>query len=110
MLAGILPPSFQGEMSAFARSRCVRGGRALLPFHAASGRAGGSNMNTVGKVLVILNLVFALATGGFLAVDLVYRTNWRTHAEGCQRELEVARANTAAMKKTFEELDRQAKN
>jgi hypothetical protein len=67
-------------------------------------------MNTLGKVLIILNLVFALATGGFLAVDFVVRTNWKHHAEACQRELEVARANAAAMKKTFQELDRQAKN
>jgi hypothetical protein len=67
-------------------------------------------MNIVGKVLIVLNLVFALATGCCLAVDFVIRTNWKTHAEGCQRELEVARANAAAMKSTFEELDRQAKS
>jgi hypothetical protein len=67
-------------------------------------------MNTVGKVLVVLNLVFALATGGLMAYDFVVRTNWKTYAEDCQRRLEVASANAAAMKKTFEELDRQAKN
>jgi len=67
-------------------------------------------MNTAGKVLIILNLLFALATGGFLAVDFVVRNNWKTYAEQYQRELEVAHANAAAMKKTFQELDRQTKS
>ncbi len=67
-------------------------------------------MNIAGKVLIILNLVFALATGGFMAVDFVTRTYWKTRGEGLQRELDVARANNSATKRTFEELDRQAKN
>jgi hypothetical protein len=67
-------------------------------------------MNVLGKVLVILNLVFALATGCFLAVDFALRSNWKEYADGLQQKVDVAHANATSMKKTFEELDRQAKN
>ena len=38
-------------------------------------------MNTLGKLLVIVNLLFALATGGFLAVDFASRTQWKEVAD-----------------------------
>ena len=38
-------------------------------------------MNTIGKILVLLNLVFALVTGGFLVVDFAARRNWQQEAE-----------------------------
>lgn len=66
-------------------------------------------MNIVGKILVILNLVFAVVTGGFLLVDLRTRTNWKIFAEQCQREMEVAQANSKASAVTRIELDREIK-
>ena len=38
-------------------------------------------MNTIGKILVVLNLVFALVVGGFLVIDFATRTNWKTAYE-----------------------------
>jgi hypothetical protein len=38
-------------------------------------------MNTVGKVLVILNFLFAVVVGAFLIVDFAARTDWKTQAE-----------------------------
>lgn len=34
-------------------------------------------MNTVGKILVILNFLFAMAVGGFLVFDFALRTQWK---------------------------------
>jgi hypothetical protein len=53
-------------------------------------------MNTLGKLLVIVNLLFALLTGAFLAVDFVAREKWRQVAEDRQAELEVVKADHAA--------------
>lgn len=50
-------------------------------------------MNIVGKILVILNLLFALATGGFLVVDYATRKNWKDYAEAMKRHAEVADAS-----------------
>lgn len=66
-------------------------------------------MNIVGKILVLLNLVFAVATGGFLVVDFATRTNWKRYAEGLERELAIAEASSNAAAQTRIELDRQAK-
>ena len=44
-------------------------------------REEGAIMNTIGKVLVLLNLVFALATGAFLVVDFTKRRDWQSEAE-----------------------------
>jgi hypothetical protein len=56
-------------------------------------------MNTVGKTLVILNLIFALLTGGFLVIDFATRTNWKNAYEQQQRELLVASGNVNATNK-----------
>jgi hypothetical protein len=50
-------------------------------------------MNTMGKVLVFANLIFALITGGFLAADFATRTNWRQANDSLAAELAVARSN-----------------
>jgi hypothetical protein len=63
-------------------------------------------MNIVGKILVLLNLVFAVATGGFLAVDFATRTNWKKHAEDLKREMEVGQASSTALNKTSVDLNR----
>lgn len=67
-------------------------------------------MNIVGKILVVLNLVFALVTGGFLAVDFVTRTKWKDHAEAVKREMEVATANSTAAATTRIKLERDNKD
>ncbi|MBI3410765.1 MAG: hypothetical protein HY040_20710 [Planctomycetes bacterium] len=46
-------------------------------------------MNTVGKILVILNLVFALITGGFLVIDFATRTNWKNSYDQIKRDTDV---------------------
>ncbi|MBM4070336.1 MAG: hypothetical protein FJ271_15480 [Planctomycetes bacterium] len=63
-------------------------------------------MNIVGKILVLLNLVFAVATGGFLAVDFATRTNWKTYAEGIKREMDVGQAQSKASTLTNVDLNR----
>ena len=54
----------------------------------------GAIMNTLGKLLVIVNLLFALATGGFLAVDFASRTEWKAVADARGEELDVIRKNS----------------
>jgi len=50
-------------------------------------------MNVTGKILVILNLVFAVVVGGFLVVDFATRTNWRDAYFKLRDEMKVADAN-----------------
>lgn len=61
-------------------------------------------MNIMGKLLVILNLLAALATGGFLIIDYAARTNWKTAYESLKREMEVAKANTGAATGTMTKM------
>jgi hypothetical protein len=61
-------------------------------------------MNTVGKILVVLNLVFALAAGAFMVVDFASRSNERKRAEEWERHAQVSAANADAMRKTAGEL------
>jgi hypothetical protein len=58
-------------------------------------------MNTMGKILVIINTLFALFTGGFLAVDWATRTNWKKANDELKQELQVARANGEAGQQTI---------
>jgi hypothetical protein len=57
-------------------------------------------MNTMGKILVIINLLFALVTGGFLAVDFATRSNWRQAYESLAEEMKVSRSNTDTLHAT----------
>lgn len=66
-------------------------------------------MNTIGKTLVVLNLVFALVVGGFLVIDFATRTNWKKSYESLKAEMEVSRANTGVSGKTMQELVTQVK-
>jgi hypothetical protein len=50
-------------------------------------------MTIVGKILVILNLVFALTVGGLVIFDFATRTNWRKEYEALKNEMDVARAS-----------------
>jgi hypothetical protein len=57
-------------------------------------------MNTVGKILVVINLLFALLTGGFLVIDFAARTDHRAESENRQKLAVTAVANAGAMAKT----------
>lgn len=57
-------------------------------------------MNVTGKILVILNLVFAVVVGGFLVVDFATRSNWRDAFFKARDELQVAEANWKTMPQT----------
>ena len=54
-------------------------------------------MNTIGKTLVILNLVFALVVGGFLVIDFATRNNWKTAYEALKREMDVAKSKNVKL-------------
>ena len=58
-------------------------------------------MNVMGKILVILNLVFAVVVGGFLVVDFATRKNWHDGYKKLQDEMAVARANVEVSPQTF---------
>jgi hypothetical protein len=51
-------------------------------------------MTIVGKILVVLNLVFALVVGGFLTIDYATRTNWKNRYDELKREMEVSNVNS----------------
>ena len=67
-------------------------------------------MNTVGKILVILNLLFAVAVGGFLVVDFATRQNWKVAYDKLKGEMDVANLNYKAGGQTLSQLSRQAKD
>lgn len=59
-------------------------------------------MNTMGKILAFLNLLFALAVGGFLAVDFATRSNWKQAYDNLKTELDVARSNSQVYQSTVQ--------
>ncbi len=66
-------------------------------------------MNVVGKILVILNLVFALIVGGFLVIDFSARTNWKNAYDKLKAEMTVAGSNYDTSSKTLSDLNRQVR-
>ena len=66
-------------------------------------------MNTIGKILVVLNLIFAVVVGGFLVIDFATRSNWKQAYEKLQREMQVAEKNTNTSGRTLQELNNQVK-
>ncbi len=67
-------------------------------------------MTIMGKILVVLNLLFALVVGAFLVIDFGIRTNWKKEFDKVRDELQVARANVTTMHGTSGELSNTAKN
>ncbi len=55
-------------------------------------------MTAVGKILVILNLLFSLAVGGFLAMDFATRANWREGFEKANALYQIAQASEQGYK------------
>src|SRR4029079_11105500 len=66
-------------------------------------------MNTMGKILVILNLLIALATGLFLVFLFATRTNWKRGYDELKVELTASRANTLALKESNDQLQAKLK-
>lgn len=60
-------------------------------------------MNIMGRILVFLNLLFALVVGGFLLVDFSTRTNWKKAYDELEREMKVARANNDVQAESIRE-------
>jgi hypothetical protein len=66
-------------------------------------------MNIIGKILVILNLIFALVVGGFLVIDFAARNDWKKNYEDLKREIDVTRKNTDASSDTLTKLNNEVK-
>src|SRR4051794_25361171 len=65
-------------------------------------------MNTIGKILVILNLVFAVVVAGFLVIDFATRTNWKNAYEAMKREADVHKSNNNVSGKTITDSNNHA--
>src|SRR5262245_52356353 len=57
-------------------------------------------MNVVGKILVILNLLFSLVVGGFLVIDVATRQNWKARVEAQELELKAIYASRETSQET----------
>jgi hypothetical protein len=60
-------------------------------------------MTVLGKILVIVNLVFSLATGALIVMVFAKQTNWKDAADKWHRSYDVARANADAYAQEMEE-------
>ncbi len=66
-------------------------------------------MRTIGIILVILNLIFAIVVAGFLVIDFATRTNWKQAYDTLKGEMQVARTNSDIVNKTLGPLKTQLK-
>jgi uncharacterized protein YeeX (DUF496 family) len=64
-------------------------------------------MNTIGKILVVLNFLFALVMATLVAMNYTTTSNWKNQDEKWRAELLVAHANNAAQAQTLSELSSQ---
>src|SRR4051812_8921537 len=67
-------------------------------------------MNIVGKLLVIANLIFAVATGGFLVVDYATRRNWKSEYDDLRAQMDISRTNGSVTEKTVERISKEVRN
>jgi hypothetical protein len=65
-------------------------------------------MTALGKILVIVNLVFALVTGALIVMVNVKWTNWYSHATKLQKQLDLERETTATAQREVEETKKKA--
>lgn len=63
-------------------------------------------MSVMGKILVVLNLVFALAVGGFFLIDFAKRRDWH---EAHQKRVEQLKVQAAAVQTFRETLKQRSK-
>jgi hypothetical protein len=61
-------------------------------------------MNTIGKILVILNFLFALVMATLVAMNYTTTTNWKNQEDKYRAELVVAHANNLAQAQSNSEL------
>jgi hypothetical protein len=54
-------------------------------------------MNTIGKILVVLNFLFALVMATLVAMNYTVSNNWKSQEEKYRKELEVMQANNSAL-------------
>ncbi len=66
-------------------------------------------MNTMGKILVILNFLFALVVGGFLIIDFGARQDWKRAFEQLQKESAVTRGSDQTIRTMSAELTNKLK-
>jgi hypothetical protein len=66
-------------------------------------------MTIVGKILVVLNLVFALVVGGFLTVDYARRTNWKRAYDELKRDMQVRDVNTETIQASYGSMNDEVK-
>lgn len=64
-------------------------------------------MNTMGKILVWVNLAFSLVTAGLIIVVFAARTNWKTAYDKAVANQKVAEANALTYHEEAEETRRQ---
>ena len=64
-------------------------------------------MNTIGKILVVLNFLFALVMATLVAMNYTTTSNWKNQEEKYRAELLVAHANNAAQAQSLSELSSQ---
>ena len=58
-------------------------------------------MNVMGKILVILNLVFAVVVGGLIVVTFATRTKWAEAHKKLQEDMQVAERNVSVVPGTL---------
>jgi hypothetical protein len=63
-------------------------------------------MTVLGKILVIVNLVFSLVTAGFIVTIYSTRTNWKAGLDEAKRQLKVVEADRATYAQRRDEADR----
>ena len=61
-------------------------------------------MNTVGKILVILNFLFAVIVGLLLVVDVALRNKWKEAHESVIKEAKVLEASLSSNKRTVDAI------
>jgi hypothetical protein len=66
-------------------------------------------MNTVGKILVILNFLFAVVVGAFLVVDFATRTSWKNEFEKQKVHFQTIEAQRDQFAKDASDLRSQIK-
>jgi len=67
-------------------------------------------MNTLGKILVVLNLLFALVTGGFIVFSALTRVRYEQRLEDQRREVIAAKGALEGGNKVLATLDAKYKN
>jgi hypothetical protein len=61
-------------------------------------------MNTMGKILVFIILLLALATAGFHVIDAAIRTNWKKAYDDQEARATAAATNTQIMRDSYAKL------